>query len=115
MNWPCSQRSLMEDPNYNHIPCGDPLWFDGYWRMNCTLPCCVVPIKDETDSEWDPDATDLDTDSNACTDADDGDPDDTFCHIHTGRQYHGQYIHGGPPVYCLLYRIFIATVRLLEP
>ena len=28
----------------------------------CTLPCCVVPIKDETDSEWDPDATDAETD-----------------------------------------------------
>ena len=46
---------------YNHIPCGDP-FFGGYWRSACTLPCCVVPIKDETDSEWDPDATDVETD-----------------------------------------------------
>ena len=60
----------MEDPDYNHIPCGDPLWFYGHWRMHCTLPCCVIPIKDETDSEWDPDATNVDTDSNTCIDAD---------------------------------------------
>ena len=34
----------------------------GDWRGGCTLSCCVVPIEDETDSEWDPDATDADTD-----------------------------------------------------
>ena len=55
------QRLFLEDPNYNHVPCGDP-FFGGYWRGGCTLSCCVVPIKDETDSEWDPDATDVDTD-----------------------------------------------------
>ena len=54
-------RNIDKDPNYNHIPCGDP-FFGGYWRSACTLPCCVVPIKDETDSEWDPDATDAETD-----------------------------------------------------
>ena len=37
-------------------------FFGGYWRGGCTLSCCVVPIEDETDSEWDPDATDVDTD-----------------------------------------------------
>ena len=31
-------------------------------RGGCTLSCSVVPIEDETDSEWDPDATDVDTD-----------------------------------------------------
>ena len=55
------QPLFLEDPNYNHIPCGDP-FFGGYWRGGCTLSCCVVPIEDETDSEWDPDATDVDTD-----------------------------------------------------
>ena len=55
------QRLFLEDPNYNHLPCG-ALFFGGYWRAGCTLSCCVVPIKDETDSEWDPDATDVDTD-----------------------------------------------------
>ena len=37
-------------------------FFGGNWRGGCTLSCCVVPIEDETDSEWDPDATDADTD-----------------------------------------------------
>ena len=37
-------------------------FFGGNWRGGCTLSCCVVPIEDETDSEWDPDATDVDTD-----------------------------------------------------
>ena len=45
----------------------DTFWFGGYWRGGCTLPCCVVPIKDETDSEWDPEVTDLDTDSDSST------------------------------------------------
>ena len=31
-------------------------FFGGNWRGGCTLSCCVVPIEDETDSEWDPDA-----------------------------------------------------------
>ena len=61
------QRLFLEDPNYNHVPCGDTFWFGGYWRGGCTLPCCVVPIKDETDSEWDPEVTDLDTDSDSST------------------------------------------------
>ena len=41
-------------------PSLDP-FFGGYWRGGCTLSCCVVPIKDETDLEWDPGATDVDT------------------------------------------------------
>ena len=28
----------------------------------CCFLTCLVPIKGETDSEWDPDATDVDTD-----------------------------------------------------
>ena len=52
------QRLFLEDPNYNHLPCG-ALFFGGYWRAGCTLSCCVVPIKDETDAEWDPDGTSL--------------------------------------------------------
>ena len=58
----CPQRLFLEDPKYNHLPCG-ALFFGGYWRAGCTLSCCVVPIKDETDSEWDPDATDVETDA----------------------------------------------------
>ena len=43
------QRLFLEDPNYNHLPCG-ALFFGGYWRAGCTLSCCVVPIKDETET-----------------------------------------------------------------
>ena len=42
-------------------------FFGGNWRGGCTLSCCVVPIEDETDSEWDPDATDVDTDVGTLT------------------------------------------------
>ena len=63
-------RLFLEDPNYNHDPCGDPFWFGGYWRGDCALPCCVVPIKDETDSERDPESTDYDTDTDSSTDTD---------------------------------------------
>ena len=46
----------------------DP-FFAGYWRGGCTLSCCVVPIKDETDSEWDPGATDVDTEVDSDNDS----------------------------------------------
>ena len=42
-------------------------FFGGNWRGGCTLSCCVVPIEDETDAEWDPDATDVDTDVGTLT------------------------------------------------
>ena len=34
----------------------------------CDWCCCVVPIQDETDSEWDAEATDLDADLDSDTD-----------------------------------------------
>ena len=48
---------------------GMSYWLMPNWHgaLSCTLPCCVVPIKDETDSEWDPEVTDLDTDSDSST------------------------------------------------
>jgi hypothetical protein len=58
---PCNSLvwQLLKDPMYEHIPCGDN-FFSGKFRPGCTLPCCVVYPGEETDSDWDSQATVLD-------------------------------------------------------
>ena len=33
------------------MPCGSAE-LGGHFRLACTLPCCIVPVKPESDEEW---------------------------------------------------------------
>ena len=46
----------MNDAEYNHLPCGHE-FFSFKWRPGCTLACCVKYPGEETDSDWDSQAT----------------------------------------------------------
>ena len=47
------------DPMYEHVPCGDD-FFSFKFRPGCILACCVKYPGEETDSDWDSQATVLD-------------------------------------------------------
>ena len=53
------QLLLLQDPQYFHLPCGHE-FFSFKFRPSCTLACCVVYPGEETDSDWDSQATVLD-------------------------------------------------------
>jgi hypothetical protein len=57
------QLLLLQDPQYFHLPC-DHEFFSFKFRPSCTLACCVVfscTLRgEETDSDWDSQATVLD-------------------------------------------------------
>ena len=51
------------DPMYEHVPCGDD-FFSFKFRPGCILACCVKYPGEETDSDWDSQATVLDDHEN---------------------------------------------------
>jgi hypothetical protein len=53
------QLLLLQDPQYFHLPCGHE-FFSFKFRPSCTLACCVVYPGEETESDWDSQATVLD-------------------------------------------------------